>query len=106
MYAGKRSGGAAVSGKKKQAKQAGSAFAGAGNSVHQQDGAARFLTKSSAAAVISSPLVIIFTFLGRVRLLEAGACNLGGCEGARGSQARRAWPASLASGLANKCAIE
>ena len=38
MYAGKRSGGAAVSGKKKQAKQAGSDFAGAGNSVHQQDG--------------------------------------------------------------------
>ena len=50
MYAGKRSGGAAVSGKKKQAKQAASAFARAGNSVHQQDGAARFLTKPSAAA--------------------------------------------------------
>ena len=52
MYAGKRPGGAAVSGKKKQAKQAGSAFSGAGNSVHEQDGAARFLTKPSAAAVL------------------------------------------------------
>ena len=63
MFAGKRSGGAAVSGKKKQAKPAVSAFARAGNSVHEQDGASRFLTKPSAAAVISSPLVLIFTFL-------------------------------------------
>ena len=62
MYAGKRSGGAAVSGKKKQAKQAGPAFAGAGNSAHEQHGAARFLTKPSAAAVVSSPLVLVFTF--------------------------------------------
>ena len=54
---------AAHSGKKKQAKQAGSAFAGAGNSVHEQDGAARFLTKPSAAAVLSGPLVLIFTFM-------------------------------------------
>ena len=61
MYAGKRPAYAAVSGKKKQAKQAGSAFAGAGNSAQKQDGAARFLTKSSAAAVVSGPLVVVFT---------------------------------------------
>ena len=63
MYAGKRPACAAVSGKKKQAKQAGSAFADAGNSAQKQDGAARFLTKSSAAAVVSSPLVLVFTFM-------------------------------------------
>ena len=61
MYAGKRPAYAAVSGKKKQAKQAGSAFARAGNSAPKQDGAARFLTKSSAAAVVSGPLVVVFT---------------------------------------------
>ena len=60
MYAGKRPASAAVSGKKRQAKQAGSAFADAGNSAQKQDGAARFLTKSSAAAVVSSPLVLVF----------------------------------------------
>ena len=53
MYAGKRPAYAAVSGKKKQAKQAGSAFADAGNSAHEQHGAARFVTKPSAAAVVS-----------------------------------------------------
>ena len=63
MYAGKRPAYAAVSGKKKQAKQAGSAFAGAGNSAHDQHGAARFLTKPSAAAVVSGPLVLVFTFM-------------------------------------------
>ena len=63
MYAGKRPAYAAVSGKKKQAKQAGPAFAGAGNSAHEQHGAARFLTKMSAAAVVSSPLVLVFTFM-------------------------------------------
>merc|ERR1711865_277327 len=63
MYAGKRPAYAAVSGKKKQAKQAGSAFGGAGNSAQKQDGAARFLTKPSAAAVVSSPLVLVFTFM-------------------------------------------
>ena len=36
MYAGKRPAYAAVSGKKKQAKQAGSAFSGAGNSAKVQ----------------------------------------------------------------------
>ena len=63
MYAGKRPAYAAVSGKKKQAKQAGSAFADAGNSAQKQDGAARFVTKPSAAAVVSSPLVLVFTFM-------------------------------------------
>ena len=63
MYAGKRPAYAAVSGKKKQAKQAGPAFAGAGNSAHEQHGAARFLTKPSAAAVVSSPRVLVFTFM-------------------------------------------
>ena len=61
MYAGKRPAYAAVRGKKKQAKQAGSAFAGSGNSAHDQHGAARFLTKPSAAAVLSGPVVLIFT---------------------------------------------
>ena len=88
---------AAHSGKKKQAKQAGSAFAGAGNSVHEQDGAARFLTKPSAAAVLSGPLVLIFThFHGPFRLLEASAPNIGNREAVRRCQARRGWPASLA----------
>jgi hypothetical protein len=63
MYAGKRPAYAAVSGKKKQAKQAGPAFAGAGNSANEQHGAARFVTKPSAAAVVSSPLVLVFTFM-------------------------------------------
>merc|ERR1711865_454114 len=63
MYAGKRPAYAAVSGKKKQAKQAGPAFAGAGNSAHDQHGAARFLTKPAAAAVVSGPLVLVFTFM-------------------------------------------
>jgi len=63
MYAGKRPANAAVSGKKKQAKQAGSAFGGAGNSAHDQHGAARFLTKPAAAAVVSGPLVLVFTFM-------------------------------------------
>ena len=63
MYAGKRPANAAVSGKKKQAKQAGSAFGGAGNSAHDQHGAARFLTKPAAAAVVSGPVVLVFTFM-------------------------------------------
>ena len=63
MYAGKRPANAAVSGKKKQAKQAGSAFGGAGNSAHDQHGAARFLTKPAAAAVVSAPLVLVFSFM-------------------------------------------
>ena len=63
MYAGKRPAYAAVSGKKKQAKQAGSAFGGAGNSAHDQHGAACFLTKPAAAAVVSAPLVLVFSFM-------------------------------------------
>ena len=49
MFANKRTGGAAASGKKKQTKHAGSAAASAGKSVDVQDGAARFLPKAPAA---------------------------------------------------------
>ena len=102
MYAGKRPAYAAVSGKKKQAKQAGPAFAGAGNSAHDQDGAARFLTKPSAAAVLSGPVVLIFTFMALSAFWKRSRRPPSGS-----SMSGKAWlvKTAVASSLANKCAI-
>ena len=47
MFAQKRSGGGAVSGKKKQAKHTGSLFARAGKAVPVQDGAAALPSKAA-----------------------------------------------------------
>eukprot|EP00964_Phaeocystis_antarctica_P163618 scaffold140107_cov115-Phaeocystis_antarctica.AAC.3 len=62
MLAKKRTGGAAASGKKKQAQHTGPAAARASNSVDVQDGKSRFIQKAPAV-LLSGPLIVVFTFL-------------------------------------------
>ena len=62
MFAKKRTGGAAASGKNKQAKHTGPAAARASKSVDVQDGKSRFIQKAPAA-LLSGPIIVVFTFL-------------------------------------------
>ena len=62
MFAKKRTGGAAASGKNKQAKHTGPAAARVGKSVDVQDGKSRFFQKPPAA-LLCTPFVVVWTTL-------------------------------------------
>eukprot|EP00964_Phaeocystis_antarctica_P078949 scaffold49130_cov45-Phaeocystis_antarctica.AAC.1 len=62
MFANKRTGGAAASGKNKQAKHTGPAAARVGKSVDVQDGKSRFFQKPPAA-LLCTPFVVVWTTL-------------------------------------------
>ena len=62
MFAKKRTGGAAASGKNKQAKHTGPAAARASKSVDVQDGKSRFMQKAPAV-LLSAPLIVVWTTL-------------------------------------------
>ena len=62
MFAKKRTGGAAASGKNKQAKHTGPAAARASKSVDVQDGKSQFFQKPPAA-LLCTPLIVVWTTL-------------------------------------------
>jgi len=62
MFAKKRTGGAAASGKNKQAKHTGPAAARASKSVDVQDGKSRFMQKAPAV-LLSAPFIVVWTTL-------------------------------------------
>ena len=64
MFAKKRTGGAAASGKNKQAKHTGPAAARASKSVDVQDGKSRFMQKAPAV-LLSAPLIVVVFMEGR-----------------------------------------
>ena len=68
MFANKRTGGAAASGKNKQAKHTGPAAARAGKSVDVQDGKSRFIQKPPAV-LLGTPLICRLDHSGRIGLL-------------------------------------
>ena len=91
MFANKRTGGAAASGKNKQAKHTGPAAARAGKSVDVQDGKSRFLQKAPAV-LLDAPLINCrLDHSGRIGLLAVSTGCVRERQAVRGRPAMYAW---------------
>ena len=96
MFAKKRTGGAAASGKNKQAKHTGPAAARASKSVDVQDGKSRFMQKAPAV-LLSGPLIVVW-FCGYRRQREPSPTAAIAIDGSHSWRALRGAGAQEKSG--------